>query len=415
MRFARFALTAAVAVLFASATRIAAAEAKSESLAQGPGVPVLAWAGVPYDKASPERFAELAAAGFTHNFSGANNAETMQKVLDLAHAEGVKQFISYPELEADPEAAARRFKDHPGNGGYYLRDEPGASLFPKLAAWAKRIQSVDNVNPCYVNLFPTYGNPGQWETPDYPKYIERFVAEVPTPMLSFDHYPVHREGKDASGDRVRGDYYYNLEVCAAAARNAKRPLWAFVLATAHSPYPIAEINHMRFQAFSNLAYGAQVMQYFTYWTVKSDVWNFHQGPIEQDGSRTPTYDRVRQVNAEIQALRGAFVGSKVLSVGHTGENIPHGTTRFSPVAPLKSFDASGSAGAVVSLLENGPRRYLVVVNRDLHKPMTLRATFDETAAVSLARKDGGLSPVSNGSHEGPVEPGDVAVFAWSAK
>lgn len=254
MTFARTALTAAIACLLAAGPA-SAAEADKKSLADGPAVPVLAWGGVPYDKASSERFAELAGAGFTHNYSGASDAATMQKILDLAHAQGVKQFISYPELESDPDAAVRRFKDHPGNGGYYLLDEPGANQFAKLAAWTKRIQAVDNVHPCYVNLLPTYGNGGMWNTPTYQTYVDRFVAEVPTPMLSFDHYPIHREGKDASGDHVRGDFYYNLEVCSAAARKTGRPLWAFVLATAHNPYPVAEVNHMRLQAFSDLAYG----------------------------------------------------------------------------------------------------------------------------------------------------------------
>jgi hypothetical protein len=317
-------------------------------------------------------------------------------------------------LQKDPEAAARRFKDHPGNGGYYLRDEPGASQFPELAAWAKRIQSVDSVHPCYVNLFPTYGIPAQWETPDYPKYVERFISAVPTPMLSFDHYPVHREGKDPSGDRVRGDYYYNLEVCSAAARKAKRPMWAFVLSTAHNPYPVAEISHMRLQAFSDLAYGAQAIQYFTYWTSKSSVWNFHQGPIEVDGSRTPTYDRVKQLNAEIQAVRGAFLGSRVISVAHTGESLPQGTTRYAPAPPVTSLETEG-AGAVVSLLENGGHRFLVVVNRDLHKPMPLHVTFDQSAGVKVAAKDGTVRPAAGADQPMSLEPGDVAVFTWPGR
>ena len=385
-----------------------------KTLAHGPRVPVLAWGGVPYTQATPERYAELAEAGFTHNYSGASNVETMQKVLDVSHAAGVKQFIAIPELQSDPEGTAKRFKDHPGVGGYYLRDEPGADLFAELGAWAKRIQSVDTKNPCYVNLFPTYGIPAQWNAPTYEKYLERFVAEVPVPMLSFDHYCVIGEDANEAGHHVRGDYYQNLELCAAAARKANRPLWAFALATAHNPYPVPTVAALRLQVFSNLAYGTQAMQYFTYWTTKSDVWNFHQGPIDFDGKRTPTYDRVKQVNAEMQAIRGAFLESKVLSVGHTGDAIPAGTTRYAAAAPVTSFETKG-AGAVVSMLEKGERRFLAVVNRDLHKAMPLRVAFDATAAVqSLAAKDGSLKPLS-GPLSADIDPGDIAIFTWSAK
>jgi hypothetical protein len=44
------------------------------------------------------------------------------------------------------------------------------------------------------------------------------------------------------------------------------------------------IEHLRVQAFSDLAYGAQAIQYFHVLDEQSDVWNFHEGPIDR---RTP--------------------------------------------------------------------------------------------------------------------------------
>lgn len=414
MAISRAALLVAF-ILSTVAAAAARADDRPDTLADGPALPVLAWGGIPADQATPARYAELAEAGFTHMFSGAGDAAAMRRMLDAGHGHGVKHLISIPALESDPEGTARLFKDHPGMGGYYLRDEPGASLFPKLGEWARRIQSVDEANPCYVNLFPAYGVPQQWETPDYPTYVERFIAEVPTPMLSFDHYPVIREKPDApASDRLRADFYHNLEVCSAAARKAERPLWAFALSVAHTPYPVPEVAHLRVQAFSNLAYGTQVMQYFTYWTLKSETWNFHQAPIEVDGTRTATYDRVKQVNAEMQALRGAFVGSTVVSVGHTGPELPQGTARYVAAAPVESLETEG-AGAVVGLLSRADRRFLVIVNRDLHKPMTLRIAFDDSREVRRARRDGALQPIGNAPHAAELEPGDVAVLTWDER
>ena len=80
----------------------------------------------------PKRYL-LTGAGFTHNFSGFGNAEAMQQALDVAHAAGIKQFVSIPELQSDPEKVAERFKGHPAIAGYYLRDEPTAADFPALA------------------------------------------------------------------------------------------------------------------------------------------------------------------------------------------------------------------------------------------------------------------------------------------
>lgn len=297
------------------------------SFAEGdPRIPILAWSGPPANETNAERYRELADAGFTHNYSGFANADAMEKALDVARAVGIKQFISIPELQTNPEKIAERFKGHPALAGYYLRDEPNAADFPALAAWTKRIQSIDAAHPCYINLFPNYANSGQLGSATYQEHLDRFIKEVPVPWLSFDHYPV-------VGKSVRGEWYENLELVSAAAKSARKPFWAFALAVAHDPYPIAEIEHLRLQVFSNLAYGAQGIQYFTYWTSESPHWNFHQAPIDTKGKRTVVYDRVKQVNAEIRALSQAFLSAEVLRVGHTGD-LPRGTRAYEPVPPV---------------------------------------------------------------------------------
>src|SRR4029434_816957 len=266
-----------------------------EARAEATGFPILAWSGPPVAETNADRYRELAEAGFTHNFSGFSNVDGMQKALDVAQAAGIKQFISIPELLRDPEKVAERFKDHPALAGYYLRDEPSVADFPALAKWTRRIQAVDSIHPSYINLFPNYANGQQLGTATYQEHLDRFIKEVPVPVISFDHYPV-------VGSSLRDEWYENLERVSATAKAAKKPFWAFALAVAHGPYPIAELEHLRLQVFSDLAYGAQGIQYFTYWTPKSAEWNFHQAPIEVDGKRTPVYDRVKQVNSEIRAL-----------------------------------------------------------------------------------------------------------------
>jgi hypothetical protein len=381
---------------------------------EGPPLPIWAWHGVPAVDATPERFQELADAGFTLSFNGAPDAATQTKMLDAAHKAGVQLLISLPELQTAPEVTARQFKAHPALAGYYLRDEPPAGAFAELGAWTKRIQSVDDMHPCYVNLLPTYGNPGMWETPDYQTYVDRFIAEVPTPMLSFDHYPIRRTGADPSTDVVNPDFYQNLEICSAAARNANRQLQAFALLVAHNPYPIPTIEHLRLQAYSDLAYGAQVLQYFTYWTPVSDVWNFHEAPIAVDGKRTPTYDLVKTFNAELQAVRGVFVGSHVESLGHTGDLLPAGTTRYDSIAPVKTLFTTGQ-GVVASHLAKENQRYLVLVNRDVQQPTMATVEFDGSRQVQQIAKDGTTRPITGTSHRIAISPGDAAIFSWQVE
>jgi hypothetical protein len=364
---------------------------------------VLAWIGPPAEQTTPERYRELAACGFTQSFSGFPNLEAMLRALDVGQGAGVKLFVSCPELASDPEGTARRCMGHPALAGYHLRDEPSAGDFAALAAWAKRIQAVDPGHGVYINLLPTYATPAQLGTPTYAEYVERYLAEVPVPYLSWDHYPV-------VGDRLRGDYYENLELCAAAARQRGLPFWAFALAVAHSPYPVPELAHLRLQVFSDLAYGAQGIQYFTYWTPpENPLWNFHQAPIERDGTRTPTYDRVRQVNETVRALSPVFLGARVVRVGHTGP-LPRGTRAFVAEAPVTGVETGG--GAVVSLLENRGRRYLAIVNRDFQHPLSLAVTLDGSRRVSAVDAAGHAARIHGRRWERTVEPGDLALLAW---
>jgi hypothetical protein len=406
-----------LAILFATALTWLSATlpvANSETFSAGPPLPILAWNGVPAEHATPERFQELADAGFTLSFSGAPDPDVQQKMLDAAHSAGVGLFIWLPQLASAPEATARQFKDHPALAGYYLRDEPPATEFAALGELARRIASADGDHPSYVNLLPTYGNTQQWGTPDYQTYLDRYVAEIPSSLLSYDHYPIVRTGADASTDTLRADFYQNLEICAATARRADRQLQTFALLVAHTPYPIPTIEHLRLQAYSNLAYGTQALQYFTYWTPVSDTWNFHEAPINVDGERTPTYDLVKEFNAELQALRGVFVGSKVESLGHTGDAIPAGTTRYEPIAPVKSLTTQGT-GLVVSHLANGDNRFLVLVNRDIHAPTAARVEFDGARFVRQVAKDGTVGALVQSLTDLSISPGDVAIFTWKSE
>ncbi len=366
---------------------------------------VLAWYGIPSDCTSVERFEELKNAGFTHQFTEYPDAEAMARALDTAERVGIRLIVSCPELKAEPEATVRRFMNHPATAGYFLRDEPSADDFAELGAWAARIRATDDAHYCYLNLFPNYAPCETLKTDSYREYVNRFDREVPLQLLSFDHYPV-------VGDTCRPEWYENLEIFSDEARKAGKPFWAFALATAHEPYPIPDLAQLRLQVYSDLAYGAQGIQYFTYWTPeKNPTWDFHHAPVERSsGRRTDVYDKIKQMNAEIRALSGVFLGCEVVSVRHTGESIPRGTVRLTELPDgVKKLETTG-AGAVVSELRNGNNRFIVIVNRDFKNSMTLQIELDETASRIL--KDGSVVPASIYHETMVVEPGDAMIYMF---
>ena len=242
-------------------------------------IPILAWYGIPADEAKVERFQELKDAGFTLNFRGYSNADEVVKALDAAQKVGVKIIAACPELRNDTEATVKRFMKHPALAGYFLRDEPLSSDFPALGEWARKVQAVDDKHFCYLNLFPNGGKEhlDALGVQSYREYVSRFDREVPMQFLSFDHYPITYDG-------MKPEWYENLEEFSDESKKAGKDFWAFAMATKHWKYPHPTLATLRLQMFSDLAYGAQGLQYFTYWTpVNSEGFDYEFGPIGLDG------------------------------------------------------------------------------------------------------------------------------------
>jgi hypothetical protein len=377
--------------------------------AYGEGIPIIAWIGVPQNQTNLAAYQEMSAAGITYSYYPFSDISAMDKALDLAQKTNIKLFIACPELTTNTEATVKHFMNNPATAGYFIKDEPGGAGFKDLALIVKKIKAVDSKHICYINLLPNYATNDQLGANSYPKYLSRYLTEVPVDVLSFDHYPIIGTGRE----NVRAEWYNNLEMVSAAAKRANIPFWAFSLSMSFSPYPVPTLPMLRLQVYSNLAYGAQAIQYFTYLTLYDPaVGNFNNGPISKEYVKTPVYPIMQQMNKEIHGLSSVFAGARVVSVGFTGP-IPAGTKHLGKLPrPIKMLTTSG-VGAVVSVMENHGNSYLVIVNRDFTANMKL--TIKTGGEVSTILKNGSSVAQPQGIKTVQVEPGDVAIYKWTGK
>lgn len=366
-------------------------------------IPVLAWSAIPQSQTSDARYRELADCGFTIGYSSFSNVKEAEKAIDAAHSAGIQVLVSLSQLATDPRGTVLPLMNHPGLAGYYIRDEPPASDFANEAKLIDQIRAVDRDHLIYVNLLPDYATPDQTGVPTYPEYVNRFVATVPSSFLSFDYYPIE-------GRTVRASWYANLGLISDAARKANKPFWAFALSVKHFSYPAATIENLREEVYSNLAYGAQGIEYFTYW--HPGGLGASDAPIDENGNRTAVYDRVQQMNLEIRALSPVFLGSHVESLGHTGAHIPSGTTPYHLASPLMSLKTEGD-GAIVTVLARDKHRFLIVVNRDFQHSMPTAIEFEQGKPVQRVEKDATLHPLDGSAQRVNVDPGDALIFTWS--
>ena len=362
---------------------------------------IMAWCSIPTGSfATTERFQELEECGFTISLSIVHQAVQLEgaiKFLDLAEPTGVKvMFMCQEAMYEDPEGVVNRIKDHPALFGYCVHDEPRISDIPDLAKVVERVRAADPNHPVYVNLLPGSGE-------NYDNYVKTFVETIHPQFISFDNYAINR-------DYIAPDWWYNIETIRSAANQAGIPFWAFANCMETTTKPTPTIETLRLYQYTNLAYGAQCLQYFTYWRPNGPSAVNDIAPIIR-GERTPLYDLVKEMNEEIQARAGVFIGCNVLQVAHTGETIPEETTRLTSLpAPLTALDTKGN-GALVSLIENGKWQYLVIVNRTYEEGFDYDIAFDRE--VAIVERDGSITLFDGKQSTMHLGEGDCAIYRWA--
>lgn len=358
-------------------------------------IPLISWGGIPADKADT-LFALGKECGFDMHLGLYSKQTNAMLTMDAAERAGMGIIINFPQLKDSTESVIPLIKNHPALVAYHIKDEPVADDMPALKELIDKISLLDSSHPCYVNLLPNWS----WGVDEYVSNIDRFASEFDLPFYSFDHYPI----VEVNGEvKVRPEWYRNLEEFSAMARSHGKPFWAFALATSHSitvpqiaHYPEPTLGQIRLQVFSNLLYGAQAIQYFTY-----------AGLVDVSTcTKKPLFDIVQKVNSQVKSHSHVFHGCQVRGVWHTGDSIPSGTEMLSgmPHRKVKQLKTDGN-GAVVSLIENDRNAYLAVQNRDCENRMILEILFKRRVKILTGEgeKD------SNGEKI-EIDPGDVVIF-----
>lgn len=348
--------------------------------------PIVSWSGIKENETY--KFKPMLECGMNVHMGVYPTINDVRHVLDEAQKYGVKLIVSSENFQTNTADEVKAIKDHPALFMYHVDDEPWDNDFDWIARMIRDIRTVDKEHPCYINLYPNWawGGPGGYRN----KVLSYYNAMPEVSFLSFDNYPITSKG-------LRPDWYRNLEDIRFVSRLKKVPFWAFALALSHQLdenvfYPVPTIAELRLQQFSNLAYGAQGFQYFTFWGV------YHDSP-------TVVYNMVKTINKELQALARYFKDADVMNVWHTGKDIPDGTVKLSALPDgVKSLETSG--GAIVSYFKKDGNFYLAVVNKDYKKSMTMDIAFNNKS--KKLDKQGRYTYLTSESMY--IQPGDIAVF-----
>lgn len=409
----------------------------------GKQIPVIAYEGVPTQLwtvegySLQESYKELAEAGFTANIGldisfhrGNPSPEQYFTTLDVAHANGIKLFVSSEAILHFSPEDVRRLVAHPALAGYRVWDEPWVEKYDTVAQVVKQVQAIDTTHPAYVNSF------GVWEAA-YPDHLRQFIEKVPVPQLSYDCYAVE---VDSTGQRIiRQGFYDSLELFSRESKRIGKPFWAFALCFNHWNYPVPTLADLRLQVYSNLAYGAQAITYYSYWSLPFEfgwVKENYLGPISRDGKKTDAWYVVQAMNKEIKALSKVFLNANMVWVAYSGTvpgkrddekprfgtgvvtrtgEVPEGCTPLADMQlpdAVKSIEIANNRTALVSYMEKGDDRFLIIVSQDLNgSPMQVKMAGAKK--TNIVTKEGTVIP--NDEKMQTLTAGDALIYFWKKR
>jgi hypothetical protein len=321
---------------------------------------------------------DLYDCGFnTSGFTGAQNLQYARKNQLL----GILSASINPAQETTQEQADETIQklmesiaepdDRKAVYAIYLRDEPNASLFPRLNVWSNAVKK-QGVLP-YINLFPDYASPQQLGTKDYQEHLDQYVEICKPPYISYDNYSLF-EGGRLDEDR----FYGNLESVRNKSLQAGIPFWNVVLANTHFKYAEPSDATLAIQVYSTLAYGGKGIGYFTYYAPQ--VGNYRLAPIDRFGYRTPTWAMMRNINLQIHSLVPVYGKLKSVNVFHTGK-VPRDGKGIDSAQLIESVSIDSLL--VGEFTDPDGKPYALVVNKNMHSSVHFEIKFKAQGRVFL--------------------------------
>ncbi len=315
------------------------------------------------------------------NLAGFVSSDDLGKVLKAGlkaivsetstHVDDAESALSDEEIAKRVNELALKTSGNDAVFGYYLRDEPGTSVFKGLKRWKDAWAQASPRTLAYINLFPNYAsNDKQLQAESYEDYLEKYVSAVKPSFISYDNYSLMADGS------IRNGYFENLGAVRAIALKNNIPFWNIVLSNSHFNYADPSYEGLCFQLYTTLAYGGRGISYFTYFAPK--VGNYRYAPVDQFGNKTATWFILRNINYQMHAIGKVYIRLKSVNVFHYPE------PEEGKGGPESSYFLSSLKGE--NLLvgefedENGIP-YIIVVNKSLVKSQSIDLSFKEQGTI----------------------------------
>ena len=280
----------------------------------------------------------------------------------------------------------------PALWGYCLADEPGKVLYPRVAWYYAIMKSIDPDHHIFVNCLPGTDP-------------EAFIKIVQPDIIAYDKYPIFNGGsnitkindkkKPSNSTSTQGcfdtsSFLYSLSRFRKAALAHNKLFIPTMLATGHyldyevdgekyhRDYGKVSDAKLRWQAYSALAYNADGIAWFVYFTSENKT--YEPAAIGWDWKPTPIYYWLKKVNAEVFAIGHILKTLKSVAVYETKPLYfwRKYQEAYVDLFPGKGIikNCKGSLATVSEFTDGSKGVYLIVVNRNIKNEGTLEVDLE---------------------------------------
>lgn len=302
--------------------------------------------------------------------------------------------------------------DHPAIWMIDMGDEPSALDYPYYGEVAAFVKSKAPAVGGYLNVYPAYAAGADLDTAQverelgaktYREHIGIYCREVPLDYICYDFYPYTLDRKRRPS--LLRQMYESFDVVAGACRRTGRSLWYVSQVNSYVGEKIEPTteNRLRFQAYSAMAYGAEVIT----WACWSPGW-WTNNVLTASGAKTEQYDRLRTVNAELHRLGRDYMRYRNCATHCVGmqERLPEDLTGCRSLDTGFFRDVAMAEGTPLLVgdmvprgLDDGSRAIFVVASGDPYdeKPSsrTLKFRVVGNCAVEAIGPNGAVSLTSD--------------------
>ena len=135
-----------------------------------------------------------------------------------------------------------------------------------------------------------------YQARNYEEYINKYCEQVPLDYLSYDFYLYK------GPERRIAMSFENMKIVADACRRTGRDFWSVMQVNSSDKNRMISADGLRYQAFQSMAYGATTLM----WACYTYGWWHHQ-VLDDKGEKTPQYEKLKTVNAEIRRFADVFM------------------------------------------------------------------------------------------------------------